>query len=58
MKPPPAEEVRASVTPVCGADPFVTVIVSVDICPGLRLVTLGNTVACNLGATTPNAYTL
>jgi len=46
------------VTPVCGADPFVTVIVSVDICPGLRLVTLGNTVACNLGAIAPNAYTL
>jgi len=46
------------VTPVCGADPFVTVMVSVDTCPGFKLVTLGNIVACSLGAIAPKAYTL
>jgi hypothetical protein len=31
--------------------------VRIEICPGFKLVTLGNIVACNLGAITPNAYT-
>ncbi|TMI19356.1 hypothetical protein E6H33_00120 [Candidatus Bathyarchaeota archaeon] len=58
VKPPSADEVRESMTPVWGADPFVTVIVRVDTCPGLRLVVLGNTVTWRLGAGTPRAYTL
>jgi hypothetical protein len=33
------------------------VIVRIETCPGFKLVTLGNIVACNLGAITPNPYT-
>ncbi len=58
MKPPPADEVRVRMTPVSGDDPFVTVIVSVDTCPGFKLVTLGNIVAFSVGAIAPKAYTL